>query len=165
MLLFILSILGGAAIWYYRIKRISEAGAEIADAVSTARGKYRRGKMRKQAAESPVAAIDSPIVAAATLLRLLIKSDTLAAQQQLVLQKLLEEIASQEMIDEAMIYSDWVYSQGHATGRSIDLICEQLHDWLDEEERIELITMIDTLRSSDLFAVSEQLGRRAISQL
>ena len=56
--------IGGAAVWYWRLKMMREAGSEIIDSVERMRGAYKRGKFRKQAAVAPLASIADPAIAA-----------------------------------------------------------------------------------------------------
>jgi DNA-binding transcriptional regulator of glucitol operon len=54
IVLAVVAILGAAAVWWYRIKYMSETAGEIADAVGRVQGGLRRGKLRKKAALSPI---------------------------------------------------------------------------------------------------------------
>ncbi|TIS30185.1 MAG: hypothetical protein E5W95_36180, partial [Mesorhizobium sp.] len=64
--------LGAAAFWWYRMKAMNDAAREVADVVGRVQGKIRRKRLRKQAALSPLTAIDDPVVAAATLITAII---------------------------------------------------------------------------------------------
>ncbi len=88
ILFLVLSTLGAAAFWWYRLKYLRQAGSEAMDAIGRAQGKIRRNKIRKQAEGSPVTAIDHPVIAAATLLSTVIADPSLTpAQQDLVKQE------------------------------------------------------------------------------
>jgi hypothetical protein len=67
-LIAVLGIVGAAAVWWYRVKYMSQAAGEVADAIGRVKGSLRRGKLRKKAALAPVAAIDDPVTAAATVI-------------------------------------------------------------------------------------------------
>ncbi|TKB31169.1 MAG: hypothetical protein E5W69_02250, partial [Mesorhizobium sp.] len=67
-----IGLLGAAAFWWYRLKTMNDAAREVADVVGRVQGNIRRKKLRKQAALSPLTAIDDPVVAAATLITAII---------------------------------------------------------------------------------------------
>jgi len=56
--------IGGAAVWYWRLKMAREAGSEIIDSVERMRGAYKRRQFRKQAEAAPLASIADPAIAA-----------------------------------------------------------------------------------------------------
>ena len=107
----VLGVLAGAAFWWYRIKTISEAGSEVVDALGRVRGQVRRNKLRQKSEESPVVAIDNPVIAAATLLINLITTSPMTPVQEEVVREQLGSIAAGEELDEAIIYGRWVQTQ------------------------------------------------------
>lgn len=53
-----IGLLGAAAFWWYRMKAMNDAAREVADVVGRVQGNIRRKRLRKQAALSPLTAID-----------------------------------------------------------------------------------------------------------
>ncbi|MEO5758597.1 MAG: hypothetical protein ABIQ51_17245, partial [Mesorhizobium sp.] len=74
-LIAIFGLLGAAAFWWYRMKAMNEAARDVADVIGRVQGSVRRKKLRKQAALSPLTAIDDPVVAAATLITSIVSED------------------------------------------------------------------------------------------
>lgn len=56
--------IGGAAVWYWRLKMAREAGSEIIDTVEKMRGAYKRRSFWKKAEVAPIASIRDPAIAA-----------------------------------------------------------------------------------------------------
>lgn len=154
ILLSILGLLGGAAFWYYRAKTIGEAGAEVVDHLGRARGKYRRNQRRKLAEQSPVAAIDAPLVAAATLLYTLMETHPTTPAQDDEVTKLLSGKAGAAEIEEAIVYGKWVQGQNVPENKAVPLLCDKLLDWLDDEELEDFEQMVAELDNSPLFTLS-----------
>ncbi|MER9428561.1 hypothetical protein [Mesorhizobium sp. M0408] len=70
-----IGLLGAAGFWWYRLKIMNDAAREVADVVGRVQGNVRRKKLRKQAALSPLTAIDDPVVAAATLITAIVSEN------------------------------------------------------------------------------------------
>ena len=68
ILLGLLAILGGAAVWYWRFKAAKEAADDVTDMAGRAWGKWKRYKFRKKAEASPVEAVDDPVAAAVIMM-------------------------------------------------------------------------------------------------
>ncbi len=148
MIALLFTVLVGAAIWWYRLKMVRDAGAEMADVFGKARGKMRRNKIRRQSEESPITAIDNPVIATASLLINLISSSPLPPKQEDIVRNELSSIANAELLDEALIYGRWVQTQPLDIRKSTVLLCEKLVDWLSINERRDVISMINSLENN-----------------
>ena len=96
-LIAILGVLGAAAFWWYRMKAMNEAAREVADVIGRVQGSVRRKKLRKQAALSPLTAIDDPVVAAATLITAIVSENgPILPQREAVIRAVISEIADEE---------------------------------------------------------------------
>ncbi|MDH6231447.1 hypothetical protein M2281_002019 [Mesorhizobium soli] len=144
-LLAILGALGIAAIWWYRLKYLSEAANEAADAIGRVQGHFRRKELRKKAALSPISAINDPVVAAVTVI-------TAIAAENVPVSKALEEriraeareiAASKKKLDEAVIYAKWSTDQVADVPTVIDQTAKFLTSRLDESEKEDLLQMLD----------------------
>ena len=136
----VLGVLAGAAFWWYRIKTISEAGSEVVDALGRVRGQVRRNKLRQKSEESPVVAIDNPVIAAATLLINLITTSPMTPVQEEVVREQLGSIAAGEELDEAIIYGRWVQTQALDSRKATLMLVEKLSAWLSVGERDDVMT-------------------------
>lgn len=144
-LLAILGALGVAAIWWYRLKYMSEAANEAADAIGKVRGHFRRGKLRKKAALAPVSAINDPVVAAATVIAAIAAEDApvSAALEQRIRSEVGEIAASEPKLDEAVIYAKWATDQVADVSTVIDQTARFLAPRLNEAEKEDLLSMLD----------------------
>ncbi|WP_192255933.1 hypothetical protein [Mesorhizobium silamurunense] len=144
-LIAVLGLLGAAAIWWYRIKAMNEAAREVADVVGRVQGNIRRKKLRKQAALSPLTAIDDPVVAAATLITAIVSEHgPILPQREAVLREVIAQIAdSPKTTDEAVVYAKWAASQIDDTTIVIDKLAPFLRERLDPHERDDLIRMLN----------------------
>ncbi|WP_288141988.1 hypothetical protein [Mesorhizobium sp.] len=89
-----IGLLGAAAFWWYRMKAMNDAAREVADVVGRVQGNIRRKRLRKQAALSPLTAIDDPVVAAATLITAIIaENGPVLSQREAVIRSVISEIA------------------------------------------------------------------------
>src|SRR5262245_14069429 len=64
----ILAILGGAAFWWWRIQMMRDAASSALDLAGKAKGMVSRARFKHRAGTSVLAGVDSPGMAAATLL-------------------------------------------------------------------------------------------------
>jgi len=123
ILVMLVGLLAGAAFWYYRLKTVSKAGAEVVDHLGRARGKYRRNQRRRLAAQSPVAAIDSPVIAASTLLYTLMETHPTTQAQDDEVAQLLSNKASAAEVEEAVVYGKWVQGQNVPENKAMPMLC------------------------------------------
>ncbi|MDX8478180.1 hypothetical protein RFN28_06755 [Mesorhizobium sp. VK24D] len=144
-LIAILGLLGAAAIWWYRLKAMNEAANEVADVIGRVQGNIRRKKLRKQAALSPLTAIDDPVVAAATLITAIVSEHgPILPQREALLREVIAQIAaSQKKTDEAVVYAKWAASQIDDTTIVIDKLAPFLRERLDPNERDDLLRMLN----------------------
>ncbi|TPK82239.1 hypothetical protein [Mesorhizobium sp. B2-4-17] len=144
-LIAILGVLGAAALWYYRMKAMNDAAREVADVVGRVQGNIRRKKLRKQAALSPLTAIDDPVVAAATLITSIVSENgPVLPQREAVIREVIAQIAgSPKKTDEAIVYAKWAASQIDDTTLVIDKLAPFLRERLDPNEREDLLRMLN----------------------
>lgn len=143
IVLAIIGLIGAGAFWWYRIKYMSEAVGEAADAVGRVQGHFRRGKLRKKSALAPISAIDDPIIAAATIMAAIAAEDTvLSPDLEAGMRQQLLTIESADKVDEAIIYANWASSQVAEVTHIIDIAGKFLSTKLDENEKQELVSMV-----------------------
>ncbi|RJT39783.1 hypothetical protein D3227_12630 [Mesorhizobium waimense] len=143
-LLAILGVLGAAAFWWYRMKAMNDAAREVADVVGRVQGSIRRKKLRKQAALSPLTAIDDPVVAAATLITAIVSENgPVLPQREAVIRSVILEIADKKKTDEAVVYAKWAAAQIDDTTIVIDKLAPFLRERLDVAERNDLLQMVN----------------------
>jgi hypothetical protein len=132
-----------AAVWWYRVKYMSEAVGEAADAIGRVQSKIRREKIRKKTAVAPVAAIDDPITAAATIMAAIASEDSVFSPDlEQSVRAQLEKIETGKKLDEAMVYAKWASEQVATVTSVIDIAGKYLSTKLNEEEKLDLIDMV-----------------------
>lgn len=143
IVLAIVGLISVAAIWWYRIKYMSEAANEAVDAVGRVQSHFRRGQLRKKSALAPVSAIDDPVIAAATIMAAIAAEDTvLSPDLEAGVRQQLLTIEDGEKVDEAIIYATWASSQVADVTHVIDIAGKFLADKLSDNEKQELVDMV-----------------------
>jgi hypothetical protein len=143
IVLAIVGLIGAGAFWWYRIKYMSEAVGEAADAAGRVQGHFRRNKLRKKSALAPISSIDAPIVAAATIMVAIAAEDSVFSPdlEKGVREQLLT-IESEGKVDEAIHYANWAASQVAEVSHVIDIAGKFLATRLDENEKRDLLSMV-----------------------
>ncbi len=113
ILLAVIGIFAAAAFWWYRLKYMSEAANEVADAVGRVRGNLRRNTLRRKAAIAPVTAIDHAVTAAATVVMAIAAEDRPVSDVlETRVREQIETVADGEkQLDEAIAYAKWASDQ------------------------------------------------------
>lgn len=147
LVLMILGVLAAGAVWWYRFRMMADATNEMVDKVGRVQGHFRRRKLRRKAAIAPVAAIDDPVVAAATVMVAIgaedvVMSDALEARVRDVITAI---AASKEKADEAVTYAKWATNQVADVPTVIDQTAAFLTGKLDEAEKEQLVAMVQSV--------------------
>jgi uncharacterized tellurite resistance protein B-like protein len=143
MILIALGLVAVAVLWWYRRKMMNEAANDAAEALGRARGSVRRDRQRKHNGDSPLAAIDDPVVAAAALLVAIVSDGAdMTPQREAALRKEISAIAAKGKADEAVDYATWATRQIDDTAVVIDRLAPFLRDRLDAAEKNDLLMMI-----------------------
>lgn len=146
ILLAAISILGGLAFWWYRLKYLGGAASEAVDTVGRIRGQFRRKKQRKMAELSPITAIEDPVIAAATILVAIFGEDgPMSPRLQFNIAEVLEQICDPAARDEAMIYASWATEQVHDVPLVIDRAGKFLASQLSGPEIEQFLAMADEI--------------------
>jgi len=151
IVLIVLGVLGAAAVWWYRLKMMGDAANEVASQVGRVQGHFRRQKLRKKAAVAPVAAIDDPVVAAATVMMAIAAEDAVVsdALKDRVSNTVSGIAASAQKADEAVTYAIWASNQVADVQTVIDQTAGFLTDRLSEDEKEELVGMVQSVVLKD----------------
>lgn len=156
ILVAVLGIFAAAAFWWYRLKYMSDAANEVADAVGRVRGNMRRDTLRRKAAIAPVAIIDHPVTAAATVVMAIAAEDQPVTD--IIETRVREQVAiiaeSDKQLDEAIAYAKWASDQVADVPTVIDKTAVFLRPLLDEAEKEQLVSMV--------FGATREVGRHAM---
>ena len=165
-LIAMLGLLAAAAYWYFRMRDVGRAGSDALDQLGRARGAVRRSRMRRKVEESPVMAIDDPVIAAVSLLCMLAATQhPLTPREEGAIRRQAGRIAVGEFLDEAVTYGRWLHRQGLDGPKAIRLLAGPLNDWLDDGQMAELGEMIDGLEADDDLITSKPRVEQARKRL
>jgi uncharacterized tellurite resistance protein B-like protein len=147
----VLGVLGAATFWWYRLKMMGDAANEVVDQVGRVQGHFRRQKLRKKAAVAPVAAIDDPVIAAATLMTAIAAEDAVVsdALKDRVRDVVTGIASSAEKAEEAVTYAVWASNQVAEVQTVIDQTATFLKDKLNNDEKEELVGMVQSVVLKD----------------
>jgi hypothetical protein len=155
----VMSLVGAGLFWWYRIHAAGNAVRELSDMAGRARGAVKRRRFRNRAAESPFAAIDDPVVGAATLIIAMAQDQGVfddEAERRLR-EALLPVATDSGLVDEAVIYGKWAAGQSAEASTAIRHVAPYLAQVLTPAERGQLMTMAETVIEA---ATGASSGRR-----
>lgn len=137
-----MSVLGAAAVFYWRFRMLREAGRDAVDLVARARGAHRMRKFRKHAEGSVLTAIDDPGLAAAVFLFALAGERPVGTQPatSLIRAELADAIAAERM-DETIAYAEWAARSVADPRDCIRRFGSLWRETLSLEQRDELLGM------------------------
>lgn len=165
----ILGLLGAGLFWWYRLRAAGAAVRDVADMAGRARGAVKRRRFRKRAAVSPFAAIDDPVVGAATVIIAMAQEQgSFDDETERRLREALAPVASSPgLVDEAVIYGKWAAGQCAEASTALRHVSPFLRETLSSAERGELLAIAETVidPSTGTPAHREQLLRSLVARL
>lgn len=143
-ILALVSILVAGAFWWFRMREVGRAAGEIADTVGKVQGTFRRKRFLNKADLSPIAAINDPVTAAATVIMAIAAEDRLVseAQEQRVRTEIKKIAGDDKLLDEAMVYAKWASNQIVDVSTVIIKTTDLLNQRLDHVEKEQLVAMV-----------------------
>lgn len=154
---FLVFVLAGAAVWYWRLKMVREAGSEIIDSVERMRGAYKRRQFRKKAEVAPLASIADPAIAAVAFFLSLANEKPVwkDAAREVVRQRMNGIIKPGDM-EEVLVFADWAVKNVVNPEDSIRRFRDLWSKALTMDERQELIAVADEVSLVGGEATQEQ---------
>lgn len=146
ILITILGIIAGAGFWWFRMKNAGQAAGEIIDTAQRIKGHVKRKNFRTKAGQSSFAAIDDPVIGAATII-LAIAEDCDAADPALAsrLQQALVPVSNAEAAEEAVIYGQWAVKDTAEATSAIRIISPLINDRLSVNEREQFVLLAQSV--------------------
>jgi len=136
--------IGGAAVWYWRLKMVREAGSEIIDSVERMRGAYKRRQFRKQAEVAPLASIADPAIAAVAFFFCLAKEKPMYLDgAKDVIRNRMNGIIRPADMDEVLVFGEWASKNVTSPEDPIRRFRDLWMKALDMSERQQLIGMAE----------------------
>lgn len=151
VLIVILGFLGTAAVWWYRVKYMRQAAADMANAAGKVRSKMQREGRTRKSALLPITAIDDPVHAAATMIAAIATEDgAMTPQIEARLKTAIGEIASTEKTDEAITYAKWASQEVTDVPLIVDRLARFLETKLNGTEKVHLIELVQDVAGADV---------------
>ncbi|MDF0700047.1 hypothetical protein PYR71_26855 [Rhizobium sp. MC63] len=149
--------ISGAAVWYWRLKMMREAGSEIIDSVERMRGAFKRGKLRKQAEAAPLASIADPVIAAVAFFFCLAKEKPihLDAAKDVVRNRMKGIIRPGDM-EEVLVFGEWASKNVTSPEDPIRRFRDIWLKALDMQERQQLIGIAEDVAAAGGERTKEQ---------
>lgn len=144
----IAAIIGGIGFWWWRAQQLKGAADSVIDAAGKARGMISRARFKQRSGQSVLAGVDSPGMAAATLLYSLaaLRRPVALADEQKI-DGLLETVCRMNKQDreDAMAFAAWASGQVADTNDIVRRFLPIWGDALKGPEQRELIGMAVTI--------------------
>jgi hypothetical protein len=140
----VLAIVGGLAFWWWRIQMMRDAAGSVIDVAGKAKGMISRARFRHRAGTSVLAGVDSPGMAAATLLySLMSMKQPVTLSDQDKIDRLLDTICrmNKQDRDDALAFAGWASGQVADTNEIIRRFLPLWQSALQGENRRELVDM------------------------
>lgn len=142
------AVIGGIAIWAWRLRMLRDVGSDVLDGVGRARGAIKRRNFRKKAEGSVLNSVDDPALACAIFLFALAnEADAAEHKVDAEIRTQLADVVSLGKLDETIAYASWA-------ARSVidprDCIRRFRSLWVESltiGEREDLVAMAQAIRS------------------
>ncbi|OWV80303.1 hypothetical protein ATY77_25410 [Rhizobium sp. R634] len=149
--------ISGAAVWYWRLKMMREAGSEIIDSVERMRGAYKRGKLRKQAEAAPMASIADPAIAAVAFFFCLAQEKPMYLDTAKdVIRNRMKGIIRPEDMEEVLVFGEWASKNVTSPEDPIRRFRDLWIKALDMQERQQLIGIAEDVAAAGGERTTEQ---------
>jgi len=144
ILALVLAVIGGAAFWWWRVQMLRGAADSALDVAGKARGMISRARFKHRAGSSVLAGVDSPGMAAATLLYSLMslkRPVTLSEEDKI--DHMLEKVCRMDKKDreDSMAFAAWASGQVADTNEIVRRFLPLWQSALQGVHRKELVDM------------------------
>jgi hypothetical protein len=166
VLALIAAIIGGIAFWWWRAQQVKGAADSVLDAAGKARGMISRARFRHRAGTSVLAGVDTPGMAAATLLySLMALRRPVALADEDKIDGMLETICqmNKQEREDAMAFAAWASGQVADTNEIVRRFLPLWANSLDPPQRQELVEM--ALQAAELGGAPTDAQAVAIRRL
>lgn len=166
ILALIMAIIGGVAFWWWRAQQVRGAAETVLDVAGKARGMVSRARFKHRAGSSVLAGVDSPGMAAATLVYSLmsLKRPVGLADEDKI-DTMLETVCRMVKKDreDAMAFAAWASGQVADTNEIVRRFLPLWQDALEGPQRQELVEM--ALGAAELGGAPTDAQAAAIKRL
>jgi len=166
ILALIAAIVGGIAFWWWRAQAVKGAADSVIDAAGKAKGMISRARFKHRAGTSVLAGVDTPGMAAATLLYSLMSlRRPVVLSDEDKIDSMLETTCrmSKQEREDAMAFAAWASGQVADTNEIIRRFLPLWASSLDQPQRQELVEM--ALNAAELGGAPTDAQSAAIRRL
>lgn len=145
ILAIVAAVLGGLAVWYWRIQMLRDAGSDAIDMVGRIRGAHRRRKFSRQAEASVLGTVDDPALAAAIYLFAVAAEGEQTAKgvAKDTITRHIAAIARPDKLDETIAYAEWAARQVVDSRDCVRRFKPLWLETLQQQERAHLVAMAE----------------------
>ncbi len=140
----IVAVLGGIAVWWWRVRLMRDAAGSVIDVAGKAKGMVSRARFKQRAGTSVLAGVDSPGMAAATLVYSLMSlKRPVGLSDEDKIDAMLETVcrmADKERGD-AMAFAAWASGQVADTNEIVRRFLPLWQGALEQAQRQDLVNM------------------------
>lgn len=166
ILALIAAVIGGIAVWWWRAQAMKGAADSMLDAAGKARGMISRARFKHRAGTSVLAGVDTPGMAAATLLYSLmaLRRPVVLADEDKI-DFMLETTCrmNKQEREDAMAFAGWASGQVADTNEIVRRFLPLWANTLDQPQRQELVEM--ALQAAELGGAPTDAQSVAIRRL
>jgi hypothetical protein len=162
----IIALLGGLGFWWWRVQMMRDAAGSMLDLAGRAKGAVSRARFRHRAGTSVLAGVDSPGMAAATLVySLMALKRPVSLSEEDKLDQMLETVCRMDNKDreDAMAFAGWASGQVADTNEIVRRFLPLWQDGLKDKERQQLVDM--ALEAAELGGPPTDAQAAAIKRL
>ncbi|HVY87323.1 MAG TPA: hypothetical protein VG942_00540 [Hyphomonadaceae bacterium] len=144
LLALIVAVLGGGAYWWWRVQMMRDAASGVFDLAGKAKGAVSRARFKHKAGSSVLAGVDSPGMAAATLVySLMAMKRPLGLSDEDKIDHMLETVCRMNMKDreDAMSFAAWASGRVADTNEIVRRFMPLWQGALAGPERQQLVDM------------------------
>jgi len=166
ILTLLLAIVGGIAFWWWRAQQLRNAADTVVDLAGKARGAISRSRFRHRAGSSVLAGVDTPGMAAATLIYSLMSlKRPVSLTDEDKIDTMLETVChlSKKEREDAMAFAAWASGQVADTNEIVRRFMPLWQDALHGPHRQELVDM--ALDAAELGGAPTDAQAAAIKRL
>lgn len=166
LLALIIAVISGIAFWWWRAQQVKDAADSVIDAAGKARGMVSRARFKHRAGASVLAGVDTPGMAAATLIYSLmsLRRPVVLADEDKI-EGMLETTCrmDKQQRGDAMAFAAWASGQVPDTNEIIRRFLPLWANMLDQPQRQELVDM--ALQAVELHGTPTDAQAAAVKRL
>ncbi|GGE17765.1 hypothetical protein GCM10011390_41160 [Aureimonas endophytica] len=146
ILAILIGILGGVAVWYWRMRAVGLLASDIGEAALRLRGRLRRGRFRRKVEAATLAGIDDPRLGAGVMLVAFVEAgQPMTPDDAATIKRWLRDVTGEERPDEVLAFAHWANREAGGVDPVFRRLMPLFRQCLDPSERAQLVDMAASL--------------------